>query len=453
MARRRKSGKLNVFLNSRFVGELNRESSGAIDFRYAPEWLNWDHRLPVSLSLPLREDRFIGDPVLAVFDNLIPDNTGIRRLIAERVGAAGTDAFSMLAALGRDCVGALQFLPDDQEPGPAGVIESELMKDQEIADLLANLARNPLGLESDDDFRISIAGAQEKTALLRHRGRWYKPRGTTATTHIFKPQIGELPNGIDLSNSVENEYYCLELTRSLGLPTATAEMATFGQKRVLIVERFDREITADKRLLRVPQEDVCQALSISWTQKYESEGGPGVEQILQLLAGSDDPRTDRSNFFKAIVVFWLLAATDGHGKNFSVFLEPGGGFRMTPLYDIVSAQPSFDNGQIQRKKLKLAMAVGDNRHYAVESITTRHFVQSAANASFGRDLAFAAIDELIETAPAALARVQQNLPAGFPNAIAESITNGVLGRIEQLERGRSSLVKSQFQRDRRPRSA
>jgi serine/threonine-protein kinase HipA len=439
MARRRKSGRLNVFLNSRLVGTLNREASGAIDFRYADAWLAWDYRLPVSLSLPLREDRYIGDPVLAVFDNLIPDNVQIRRTVAERVGAEGTDAFSMLAALGRDCVGALQFLHDGQEPGAAGIIEAKSLSEKDIADLLANLARNPLGMDSDDDFRISIAGAQEKTALLRHRGRWCKPVGTTPTTHIFKPQIGELPNGIDLSNSVENEYLCLELARAFGLPTAKAEMASFGKKRVLIVERFDRLVAEDKRILRLPQEDMCQALSIPWTQKYESEGGPGVQPILKLLAGSDDPQSDRSNFLKAIIVFWLLAATDGHGKNFSVFLEPGGGFRMTPLYDIVSAQPSFDAGQIQRKKLKLAMAVGDNKHYAVEGITTRHFVQSAERAGMGREIALAVIDDIIQHGPAMTARVHNNLPAGFPQQIAQSITTGVLARIEQLESGRGKL--------------
>ena len=252
MARPRKSGRLNVFLNSRQIGVLNREASGAVDFRYASDWLAWQHRLPVSLSLPLREDRYIGAPVLVVFDNLLPDNTGIRRTVAERVGATGTDAFSLLAALGRDCVGALQFLPEEHAPGPAGVIEAEPIDDDTIAAMLSNLARNPLGLARDDDFRISIAGAQEKTALLWHAGRWQKPLGTTPTTHIFKPQIGELSNGLDLSNSVENEYLCLALAKELGLPTAKAEMATFGNKRVLIVERFDRFLTADKRLLRVP---------------------------------------------------------------------------------------------------------------------------------------------------------------------------------------------------------
>ena len=175
MARRRKSGRLNVFLNSRLVGQLNRETSGAIDFRYDPAWLAWEHTMPVSLSLPLREDRYIGAPVSAVFDNLLPDNAGIRKKVAERVGAEGVDAFSLLAALGRDCVGALQFLPGDLEPGPAGVIKGRPVKDAEIADMIRNLARSPLGLEPDEDFRISIAGAQEKTCGRKGRTFW-RPR-------------------------------------------------------------------------------------------------------------------------------------------------------------------------------------------------------------------------------------------------------------------------------------
>jgi serine/threonine-protein kinase HipA len=149
----------------------------------------------VSLSLPLREERYIGAPVTNVFDNLLPDSDTIRRRVAQRVGADGIDAFSLLATLGHDCVGALQFLPEGADPGPAGAIEGVPLSDDELAELVANLAEAPLGVGADEDFRISIAGAQEKTALLRLDGRWHKPVGTTATTHMLKPQIGRLPNG------------------------------------------------------------------------------------------------------------------------------------------------------------------------------------------------------------------------------------------------------------------
>jgi len=388
--------------------------------------------MPVSLSLPLREDRYIGAPVSTIFDNLLPDNTNIRKKLAERIGAQGVDAFSLLAALGRDCVGAMQFLPEDVEPANAGVIEGHPIKDTEIADIIKNLARSPLGLKPDEDFRISIAGAQEKTALLRYKNRWQKPVSATPTTHILKPQSGELPNGVDLSNSVENEYFCLKLTKALGLPSANVEIETFEGIRVLVIERFDRLFTKDKRLLRIPQEDCCQALSVPWTLKYESEGGPGVQQILKLLAGSDDAETDRRNFLKAIIAFWLLGATDGHAKNFSVFLSPGGGYRLTPIYDVVSAQPSLAAKQIRQNKMKMAMAVGDTRHYTVESVVGRHFVQSAIKAGLGRAIAFDVIEEILEAGPTALERVATSLPKDFPGAVSEPIVEGFRSRLALL---------------------
>lgn len=440
MPRKRKAIRLGVFLNSRLVGHLTQESSGAIDFRYAPEWLAWEQTFPVSLSLPLREDRYIGGPVLAVFDNLLPDNQGIRKTVAERVGAAGVDAMSLLAALGRDCVGALQFLPDGVDPGPAGVIEGTAVSEAEVAETLRNLATNPLGLDRETDFRISLAGAQEKTALLKRRGRWQRPKGATPTTHILKPQIGRLPTGLDLSNSVENEYFCLRLTAAFGLRTAAAEIETFEDKRVLVVERFDRLWTPDGRLLRVPQEDMCQALGVPWTRKYQSEGGPGIVEIEHLLGASDEPTLDRRTFLKANIVFWLLGATDGHAKNFSISLSPGGGFQLTPLYDVISLQPSVDSKVVRRKDFRLAMAVGKTRHYHVTDIHRRHFIETVEDAGLGRGSATGLLEEVIEEAPRALRRATARLPEAFPEAIAASIVKGVEQRIDQLAQEREQVV-------------
>ena len=203
MPRRARHEPLNVFLNSRLVGQLRRETSGAITFQYDRSWLEWEFALPVSLSLPVREHVYVGAPVLAVFENLLPDNDSLRRQIAARTRAGGTDVYSLLGVIGHDCVGALQFLPPDVPPAPAGAIDAVPVSGREIAVILDNLAAVPLGITEDESFRISIAGAQEKTALLRWNGRWYKPRNTTATTHIFKPSIGKLPNGMDLTASVE----------------------------------------------------------------------------------------------------------------------------------------------------------------------------------------------------------------------------------------------------------
>ena len=136
------------------------------------------------------------------------------------MGAHGVDAYSLLSVIGRDCVGALQFIPEEEAAPTGFALDGEEMEDADIAQLITNLAQTPLGLDRADDFRISVAGAQEKTALLHNKGKWFRPTGSTPTTQIFKPQIGRLPNGVDLSESVENEYLCLKL------------LAAFGRKRI-----------------------------------------------------------------------------------------------------------------------------------------------------------------------------------------------------------------------------
>ena len=432
MARRRTHAPLCVFLNSRRVGALRRESTGAIDFQYAGEWLDWENTFPVSLSLPLREERYIGAPVINVFDNLLPDSDAIRKRVAERVGAGGTDAYSLLTALGHDCVGALQFLPEGVDPGRAGTVDGNPVTSDHIAAIVNNLAAAPLGMSEDEDFRISIAGAQEKTALLRKDGEWFKPAGSNATTHILKPQIGRLPNGIDLSHSVENEYLCLRLLAALGVPTAQTEIADFGNRRTLIVERFDRRWTRDGRLLRLPQEDMCQALSVPPTRKYQSDGGPGMRDVIQLLKGSDTPEQDIATFMRACVLFWMLGATDGHAKNFSITLGPGGRFRLTPLYDVLTAQPSLDSGQIQHKKFKLAMSVGKNRHYPVDEIMPRHFLQTAELAGVGTPLMRSLFEDLAANAVGRIDAVMASLPAGFPDQLVTSIEAAVRRRARLL---------------------
>ncbi len=410
MAQKRTRTPLNVYLNARPVGRLRRETSGAIDFQYDPTWLEWEHSFPVSLSLPLREDRYIGEPVVAVFDNLLPDNDDIRRRVAARMGADGTDPYGLLTAIGRDCIGALQFLPDGLQLDPAGLVKAEAITDTAIAEILAGLEGAPLGLGEDEDFRISLAGVQEKTALLYWNNGWHRPHGTTATTHILKPQIGQRA-GVDLSQSVENEYLCMQILDALGLPAAQTRIVDFDGQRALVVERFDRRWTSDRRLLRLPQEDCCQALSVPPSRKYESDGGPGIVDILELLKGSDDPGRDQTLFIKAQIAFWLMAATDGHAKNFSVFLHPGGGFRSTPLYDVMSTQPLFDTGQLRRNQMRLAMAVGDNRHYRVHDIMPRHFAQTAAKAGMYPAVIPDIVEELRSQMPLAIDTLRNALPA------------------------------------------
>lgn len=428
MARKRAYAPLDVLLNGRLVGKLSREASGAIEFRYDENWLAWAHAIPASLSLPLREERYVGAPVVAVFDNLLPDNENIRRQIAGRVRAPGSDAFSLLSAIGRDCVGALQFIAEGETIGPTGAVDGEVLSDTQIAAIVKNLAQSPLGLGEDAEFRISIAGAQEKTALLRKDGAWLRPHGVTATTHILKPQIG-LTAGLDLRQSVENEYFCLEILRALGLPAAESEIVDFEDVRVLSITRFDRQWAEDGRLLRVPQEDFCQALSVPSALKYEADGGPGIPAILRELQASDDPQTDQVLFLKAQFAYWLLGATDGHAKNFSVFLAPGGRFQLTPFYDVMSAQPNVDARQIPWNKYKLAMAAGHQRRYQVNRIGARHLIETAEAAGIDNQRAAKAWEEIAAALPRALDAAREKLPPDFPEPLADSIRAGALKRL------------------------
>ncbi len=266
---------LRVLLNGRLVGHLAKEPGGSINFRYDESWLAWEHALPVSLSMPLSESGFRGEPVVAVFEHLLPDSDALRRRIADTVGARGADAYGLLEAIGRDCVGALQFIIESEEAiNASDEIKGDVVDDETIDKLLRSLPQAPLGLSRDDEFRTSVEGAQEKTALLRHDGKWIRPHGTTPTTHLPKPRIGELPDGIDLSNSVENEFYCLKLVEAFGLPVNRAKIKTFGETKALVIERFDRKWTADGLLLRLPQEDCCQSLSVLPSRKCQNEGGP-----------------------------------------------------------------------------------------------------------------------------------------------------------------------------------
>ncbi|WP_206518639.1 HipA domain-containing protein [Stakelama tenebrarum] len=299
--------------------------------------------------------------------------------------------------------------------------------------MLRNLGRAPLGLEPDDAFRISIAGAQEKTALLWWQDRWHKPLGTTATTHIFKPRIGELPNGIDLSNSAENENLCLTFLAALGLPVPPSEIARFEEQPVLIVERFDRLWARDGRLLRRPQQDVCQALSVPPTRKYEDHGATGVADIRRLFAGSDRPDIDRRMLMKTIIAFWLIGASDGHAKNFSIFLLPGGRFTATPLYDVLSAEPSFAAHQINQRQLRLVMAIGDHRRYRPDEIAPHHFLQLAIRAGYDQEATRTILHELSTIAERAFVAAAAAMPDSVPAALIDPIGVAIRQRIERID--------------------
>lgn len=432
-----KTKTLGVWMNGLHVGALTKDTAGALAFSYAPEWLDTPGARPISLSMPLRHQDYSGETVYNFFDNLLPDNKQIRDRIQARFKAQTSHPFDLLSAIGMDCVGAIQIAPDDTPLDDVRRIEGEPLTDRHIAKLLSNYHTAPLGMAEEDgeEFRISIAGAQEKTALLWQDNAWYRPVGTTPTTHIFKLPIGKIEHsGMELSESCENEWLCLKIAEAFDLPVCHAEVHSFDGTKALIVERFDRRM-ADGWIMRLPQEDMCQALGYSPNIKYESDGGPGIGEVMRFLLQSHESKKDREVFFQSQVLYWLLAAIDGHAKNFSVFIEPEGRFRMTPLYDIMSAHPLMANKQLQLKKIKMAMAlVGKNRHYHWHSIQPRHFVSTAEQVGFNTETARNLFNEMIDKIDGAVGKVKSQLPKGFPNSIANPIFDGILKQRDHLIR-------------------
>jgi serine/threonine-protein kinase HipA len=426
VGRKRLTRELAVAMNGLPVGRLERLSQGQLRFQYGADWLAEESSPPISLSLPLSPDPYSGDRVWSFFDNLLPDSDDIKRRMQRSLGAESTRPFDLLAAAGGDCVGALQLYASGS-PADVRWIDATPVSDAWIAERLRSYRSHPLGMAADEDFRISIAGAQEKTALLWHAGAWHLPHGATPTSHILKLPVGPVRGGIDLSDSVENEWLCLKIAAAFGLPVPKAEIRDFDGLRVLVVERFDRLWSKDGTwLIRLPQEDACQALGLPSRLKYESDGGPGIAAMLELLLQSADPAEDRRTFFRALIVFWLLAAIDGHAKNFSLFLHAGGRCRLTPLYDILSAHPLVARRSLAAQELKLAMAVdGVNRHYRLDEIVGRHWISTARKARFSENEARSVLEECSARVPAVVDEVARALPPGFPAELAEAVFDGL----------------------------
>ncbi len=439
---------LCIWMNGSLVGTWSVGRTGLHRLDYAPSWLASPHSRPLSLSLPITADlRVEGNAVRHYFDNLLPDSDAIRKRIRARFGVKKSDAFALLQEIGRDCVGAVQLLSPGSVPEGFDELHYEALTVTQIEQHLTGLD-SQIGAgaqEQAEDFRLSIAGAQEKTALLQVRGQWCKPLGATPTTHILKPPIGiTAGRNLDLRLSVENEWLCNHIVREVGLPAADCHIEDFGARRALVIQRFDRSWRGDGGgdgdsgawIARLPQEDFCQAKGVPSDQKYEHLGGPGMEACLQVLSGAEHFHEDGRNFLCAQLLFWFLAAIDGHAKNFSLFVLPGGRYRMTPLYDVLSAWPLIGNGanQLQYLKVKLAMAVrGKSAHYKLSEIQPRHW-QALAKRS-GVDGAWEAMLGITQRLDAALIEVEKRLPKDFPQELAGAVFNGAREHLKVFEKG------------------
>ncbi|MBB5508481.1 type II toxin-antitoxin system HipA family toxin [Paraburkholderia atlantica] len=441
MARQTASKALSVWANGERVGSWRLPARGPMEFAYDAAWIASPAGRPLSLSMPFTPGNMThkGPRVLNYFDNLLPDSDAIRKRIAQRYRTETLDAFDLLQAIGRDCVGAVQLLAEDDAPAGVQRIEGTPLSDDDIEALLAQTVGKPtLGAPDEvDDFRISLAGAQEKTALLWHDGQWQRPHGATPTTHIFKLPLGLVGNRLaDLSTSVENEWLCMRILREFGLPVANTEVLSFGKQRVLAVERFDRQMhSSGTWLLRLPQEDFCQVYGVPSHRKYENEGGPGVLDLARILQQSVDARQDLETLLASQILFWMLAAPDGHAKNFSIRLLAGGRYRLTPLYDVMSIWPVEGNGPNQWSWYKARLAMGlwsRSKHDAFRDVQRRHFNAMALKCSYGAN-AEPLIQRLIEQTPGVIERVSAELPERFPGKVAERIFKGLQNSAARLD--------------------
>ena len=430
---------LQLYLNQAHIGELIMRNDGAHQLHYASSWLTHPKARPLSLSLPLQKKPITSEQVYNYFDNLLPDSQRIRERIIKRFNAASSRPFDLLAQIGRDSVGALTILPDSYPQLSPSLDYEQLTCKRLKALLLAYQSGMPLGMNEEEKFRISVAGAQEKTALLNINGQWCVPKGLTPTTHIIKLPIGQIKGPdftLDLTDSVENEWLCIELARELGFAVPAVDIVRVDEVKALAVERFDRRWTADKNnILRLPQEDMCQAHGLPPAIKYEAEGGPGIKQIMKLLMGSSNALADRDAFMRFQVFQWLIGATDGHAKNFSIYLEAGGAYRLTPFYDILSAYPVTGGQGLHMRDLSLAMGLTatKGKKRKIDQIFPRHFVATAKSVGFDPIRMQTIMLEFVDELPVAIENLKRRMHPDIPERIQTAIFTQSLMKRERLK--------------------
>jgi len=439
VGRKSRADALAVWINGVHAADWRVPARGDVELQYQQTWVEAPDGRALSLSLPFTLDNapIKGNKVRCYFDNLLPDSEPIRQRIQSRYHTKSRDPFELLAAIGRDCVGAVQLLPQGTEPKDVFTIAAQPLTEAEIESELKKVTTPPAPESVEpDEFRISIAGAQEKSAFLYHDRRWCRPLGATPTTHIFKLPLG-LIGGVqaDMTGSIENEWLCAALLRQYGLPIANCEISQFGSQKVLVVERFDRQLHSRKKYwLRLVQEDFCQALAVPHSQKYESDGGPGILQLAKVLRNSVHRDADLETLLKAQILFWLLAAGDGHAKNFSLRILPESRYQLTPLYDVLSYWPIIGRGpnKIPLQDVRMAMAaLGKNKHYRLTEVQRRHFNSTAERSGIGKT-AEPIISEILKKTPLAIAAVQKDIPKGFPQNVLDPILAGLTESAKKL---------------------
>lgn len=412
---------LTVLLEGQPIGELERRSGGDLWLRFDPAYTTDAGATPLSVSMPATEALHGDAQVTPWLWGLLPDNGDVLARWGRAFGVSVGSPFALLGTqVGHDCAGAVQFcLPEAVDELRSRPGEVDWLSDEEIATRLRSLrADSATWLGPGFTGQFSLGGAQAKTALHRAEGRWGVSRGSTPTTHILKPAVAGF-QAQDL-----NEHICMAAARRLGLQVAATRLERFEDESAIVVERYDR-IEHGGHLLRIHQEDLCQALSVPPTRKYQSEGGPTPGRIAALLRSTiagPEAETDVWRFVDALAYNWLIAGTDAHAKNYSLLLA-GGQIRLAPLYDLASFLP-YDESAGHR--VKLAMKVGDDYRLAGTDRTSA-WERTADNLGLNRDRVLRRVHDLAVRAPAAFATVlghldEPALDTDLPRRLVDLVT-------------------------------
>jgi serine/threonine-protein kinase HipA len=365
------------------------------------------------LSLPLRDEPYPQGVVRAFLDGLLPEGAA-RRTIARDFGVRENDTFGLIQALGRDSAGALVIQPvDDPAPVQPTTRTAERLRDEDIAELVANLQSAPLG--AGGRVRISLAGVQEKLLLTRMPdGAWGRPVDNTPSTHILKPEIAAFPN------AVENEAFCMRVAKHLGLDVASVETTDLLRRKLIVIERYDRVVHDDGSVERLHQEDFCQATGMPPDRKYEEDGGPSLRTIAGLVQAVAS-RESVETLLRAVTLNVLIGNGDAHAKNFSLLHKRSGALRLAPLYDLMSTLWYGDD--------RLAMHIDDVRR--TNRVTGARLINEATRWGLTRRRAAEIIEDMLDRTPGAV-------------AAASTETEGLPGELSKLVNSQVAQVRSQF---------
>jgi serine/threonine-protein kinase HipA len=355
---------LSVWLFGIHIGTLS-QIDGRLNFSYESDWLNASHSIPLSQSLPLQTEAFDDRATRPFFSGLLPEGDK-RKLIAQALHVSKQNDFALLDGIGGECAGAVTLLEPRQMPQAHDHHDPVRWLDEgELLRLLDEMPKRPM-LAGEEGLRLSLAGAQDKLPVVAEGDRIGLPQFNSPSSHILKPAIA----GVD--GSVFNEGFCLALANALKLDTVKAEIRRISDRDYLLVDRYDRQVTADGRLMRLHQEDFCQALAVAPEYKYQNEGGPDLSQAFELVRRATRPSAPQILKLLDFAIFNAMVGNhDAHGKNFSL-LYTTQGIVLAPCYDVLST------AVYQNLTDKMAMKIGSR--YKFSEVQLRHWERFATAA-------------------------------------------------------------------------